>query len=367
MISNRTDFFPRNQTFWLYHGAAMAVILLAQGFIIFSWREQQLFNVVGSLVWVVYLTLALLTFRSHYNNHRWPHLGAGRLIVMALLCSFGISFVVITAMLTSILPFFWSGFSSPEKLLENDTTIATELAKMGVSNFAVTQLYAVSWIFIYIGITTNRRMRETELHNLKLANSLKAAQLSSLASQINPHFLFNSLNNIRFMIHENPNYADNTITALSEILRYSLESERKDKVLLKQEMAVVKRYLEVVSLQLEDRLQLELNVPETLLACQVPPMALHLLVENAVKHGMEHLKVSGVLTIAARDQSDSLLLTVSNPMAANTSAPERNTGTGLANIEQRLRLLYGDAATLVVDKDARAFCVTLILPKEFEE
>jgi len=364
MTASHTDFFSRDRTFWLYHGGAMAVILILQGVFIFSWRDQQLFNVVGSLFWVAYITLALLGFRHLYHKHRWQSLGAGRLIVMALLCSFAIGLVVVSTMLATILPPFWSSIFHPDALLEHDTTIAAELVKLFVGNFAQTQLYAIAWIFIYIGITTNRRMRETELHNLKLANSLKEAQLSSLASQINPHFLFNSLNNIRFMIHENPESADNTITALSEILRYSLESGRKDKVPLEQELAVVKRYLEVVSLQLEDRLQLELSVPEELLACQVPPMALHLLVENAVKHGMEHLKIRGLLSIEARDHGDGLALRVSNPTAENSCAPERNTGTGLANIEQRLRLLYGDAASLTIDKEGRNFSATLTLPKE---
>jgi LytS/YehU family sensor histidine kinase len=121
---------------------------------------------------------------------------------------------------------------------------------------------------------------------------------NQLASQLNPYFLFNSLNNIRFMLHENASLADSNIVALSEILRYALESAQHTKVRLSRELDIVRRYVEIVRAQYEDRLRFTLHAEPAHEACLVPPMALHLLVENAVKHGLDHLRDGGLLAVS---------------------------------------------------------------------
>lgn len=360
----KTYLFPRDRTFWLYHGSALLVTIVIQGLIIWGWRDQQLFNIVGSLLWLPLYTLGVLAFRYQYRKYHWHRMNMARLIILVLIYGLGVGFFVTIMMLLGTLPFFWDTLFTPEFLEQHNLSIGQHISILVISNVLSTQLFASAWMFIYISVTTNRRVREAELDNLKLENSLKEARLTSLTSQLNPHFLFNSLNNIRFMIHENPVHADETITALSEILRYSLESGRKEKVPLEEELAVVQRYLEVMALQLEQRLRVELSVPDALAACLIPPMSLQLLVENAIKHGIEPLKQTGTLTITAAGDHSSLWLTVSNPSPGTSCDPRRNTGAGLTNIEQRLRLLYGDAAQLAVVNDTQTYSVTLTLPKE---
>ncbi len=362
-------FFPRDRTFWLYHCSVLLLICIFQGLSIwaFAWPEHLLFNVLGSLLWLPLYTLGMLSFRYHYRRYNWQRLSMARLIILVLIYAFGVGLFVTLAMLTPTLPFFWDRIISPELLEKHNTTVVQQLSILLIGNVFSTHIFASAWAFIYISVTTNRRARQAELNNLKLENSLKEARLSGLTNQLNPHFLFNSLNNIRFMIHENPVHADNTITALSEILRYSLESGRRDKVPLEQELEIVRRYLNVVTLQLENRLQFRLLIPEALKQCLIPPMALQVLVENAIKHGAENRKENSEVVLTGEDLGGSLKLTVANPYPTKACDSRRNTGTGLANIEQRLRLLYGDKAKISVERSGERFTVSLNLPKETAE
>ncbi len=220
---------------------------------------------------------------------------------------------------------------------------------------------------MYIGITTNRRVQETELNNLKLENSLKEAKLAGLANQLNPHFLFNSLNNIRFKIHENADHADRMITALSDILRYSLEGGKKEKVTLEEEVAITNQYVDILRLQLEDRLNYQLDIASSFLPYLVPPMILQMLVENAFKHGLENIREQSTLRVKCYDQGKSISLSVTNPICSGEDlglpSPE-NTGIGLQNIQQRLNLLYGDNAAIHTKSENKNFVVEIILPKE---
>lgn len=360
-------FFPRDRTFWLYHCSVLLLTSAIQGLSIWAWREHQLFNVVGNLFWLPLYTLGVLSFRFHYRRYYWQRFGMAKLITLVLCYALCAALLVTLAMLMLTLPFFWNQLFSPEMVEKHNIIIEQQLSMLVIGNVLSTHIFISAWIFIYISVTTTRRASQAELTNLKLENSLKEARLSGLTNQLNPHFLFNSLNNIRFMIHENPVHADKTITALSEILRYSLESGRKDKVPLEQELEIVRRYLAVVALQLENRLQFQLVMPEALKQCLIPPMSLQMLMENAVKHGAENRKENSEVVITGEDLGSSLKLTVSNPYPAKACDSRRNTGTGLANIEQRLRLLYGDKAQMSVERTGTHFTVSLNLPKETAE
>jgi LytS/YehU family sensor histidine kinase len=226
------------------------------------------------------------------------------------------------------------------------------------------QLFLCAWSFIYISVTGQRHLRDTEVANLQLQGSLRQAQLDNLASQLNPHFLFNSLNNIRFMLHENARLADSNIVALSEILRYALECGQHTKVRLSRELDIVRRYVEIVRAQHEDRLRFTLHAEQSHQACLVPPMALHLLVENAVKHGLDHLRAGGQLALSVTASGERLQLRVLNDVPPGVTIPSEGAGIGLRNIERRLLLLYGGAAHLLVTRHPTRFEAVLDLPFE---
>ena len=158
------------------------------------------------------------------------------------------------------------------------------------------------------------------------------------------------------------------ITALSEILRYSLESSKKDRVRLEEELIMLDRYIAVIKLQFERRLSFSVSITPTLRSFKVPPMILQLIVENAIKHGFEKLKGGGELKLMGREFDGGALFCIENPKPLHDDSAPRKQGTktGLANIRQRLNILYGRGASLETSTTASTFKVEIILPGEHE-
>lgn len=323
-----------------------------------------MFNVVAGLLWLPLFTLAVLYYRYLYKNRHWNLFGTGKnMLVIFLYSAFG-GFLVTILMFSCTLPFFWHEVTQLDAVVNKQTTSVEVTIQHIIGNGLQTQLFISGWIFTYISITTRQRIKETEITNLRLQNSLKEAQLANLTNQLNPHFLFNALNNIRFTIFESPQHAEAMLTELAELLRYSLESSQKEKVSLEQELTMVNHYLKVMKIQMEDRLSYkeELNPGcENLL---VPPMILQLLVENAIKHGLDQRRHGGTLGLKIAIQENHLLIQVRNDLADSAGKQPRSTGLGLTNIESRLKLLYASDATIKTETTNEEFIVKLQLPLE---
>jgi LytS/YehU family sensor histidine kinase len=268
-----------------------------------------------------------------------------------------------------VAPFFWGHILSNPAILEHKITLAQFMLQVFIGNTIYTQLDLCAWIFLYIAIGSGRRIRESEVSNLRLQNSLKEAQLVNLASQLNPHFLFNAINNIRFTIYEDAEKADTMLTGLSEMLRYSLERSKQDKVRLCEELEIIALYIDLIKVQMEDRLVFSLKVAPSLNNYLIPPMTLQLLVENAVKHGIDKLRHGGRIELTAELAEQQLIFKVNNSCGDNkpllsSEAASNNIGIGLINIQERLRLLYGDKASLHIEQTSNNFSVTLSVPQE---
>lgn len=191
--------------------------------------------------------------------------------------------------------------------------------------------------------------------------ALREAQLNALQAQINPHFLFNSLNSLRGLILENPTAAQDAVTRLSQLMRYSLTQSRRATVPLEEELAAVRDYLAIESIRFEDRLRVAWHIAPGLSQIEVPPMSLQTLVENALKHGIANLPAGGTVEITATHQDHLLTLAVTNPGSLGpTDAP--SLGTGLENIRQRLVLLKGPSARLNLAEVSGHVHATIELP-----
>lgn len=354
---------PSDRKFWLYHSLLLLFITITNGATIIAWGEKRAFDIASHVIWLPAFTFGVLCFRYHCQRYHWQSLKTGLLITIGLAYASLIALGSTAFTLAVTLPHFWDYLFSADFLAKFHTTVSHQLARLVAFGTLSSLLFACTWIFVYLSFLIGVRARQAELDKLKLENGLKQAQISSLNQQLNPHFLFNSLNNIRFLIHESPMLADRTITALSEILRYSLDSGKKTKVTLGEELAVVKRYVEIVSIQLEERLNFQLVVADELLKFLIPPMTLQLLVENAVKHGLEHIRERSTLSVVAEVVAGCLQLTVKNPFNAENE-PRNRSGLGLPNIHQRLHLLYGVKANLKTDVSNAMFVATLTLPRE---
>ncbi|WP_374350774.1 sensor histidine kinase [Chitinimonas sp.] len=356
-------FFPRDARLWLLHGCGMLLIVVTQLLSAWMWGSSLRNDALATLIWVLPYTGCVLGFRYLYLRNGWERLELWRVALLSLLYGTLAGLLIAACVFIATLPLVWPGIVASHAQLPGWKPLHHAL-RLIVGNGLSNQLFVCAWIFIFVSAMANQRARQAELSNLRLQNSLKEAQLSTLASQLNPHFLFNALNNIRFLFQENGRAADGMMTSLSELLRYSLESSRRDKVSLSEELAMVERFIAIMKIQMENRLELTLDVPDALRNCLIPPMVLQLLVENAIKHGLEQLPAGGVLALLVSERDGRLKLFVGNDAPEAPASESPSTGIGLQNIERRLALLYGKAAQMLVTRDTRQFEVELLLPKE---
>ncbi|MBS0663072.1 MAG: histidine kinase [Verrucomicrobia bacterium] len=212
------------------------------------------------------------------------------------------------------------------------------------------------WWCIYFFYHLFDRYNRLQIEQLSLATHVKEAELRALKSQVNPHFIFNSLNSLRALIDEDPSRARQAVTQLANLLRYSLQSGQQETVPFEDELRVVNDYLALEQVRHEERLRLRLDVAPETLQLPIPPMLLQTLVENAVKYGISMSPEGGEIAILARREHGALRLQVTNPGALDGGAEQlarasASTGVGLANAANRLRLLFGDRAQLVLRPD----------------
>jgi hypothetical protein len=221
----------------------------------------------------------------------------------------------------------------------------------------------LGWLVAYFFYHLFERFNRTENERLRLATSQQEAELRALKSQVNPHFIFNSLNSLRSLIEEEPARARLAVTQLANLLRYSLQSSQRETVPLEEELRVANDYLALEQVRYEDRLRLRIDVPPQALALPVPPMLLQTLVENAVKYGIAQRREGGEIAIVARCDGDLLRLQVTNPRAPDASIKmdAESTGVGLRNAAERLRLLFSDRATLQLRLDGPDLVVAEVL------
>ncbi len=204
----------------------------------------------------------------------------------------------------------------------------------------------VYWSLVGVcqAITNFRSSQERERRAAELEARLTSAKLQALRMQINPHFLFNTLNSIAALVYVNPRAADEMLGDLSELLRRSLDSMEEQEIPLAQELEFIGAYLSIEQKRFGDRLRVEQSVPDELRKALVPALILQPLVENAIRHGIEPRRGPGLISIEAKQEDKHLHLIVRDngrgwPGADLNSSGRR--GIGLANTRARLRGLYG--------------------------
>jgi Histidine kinase len=207
----------------------------------------------------------------------------------------------------------------------------------------------IIWLTIYFTAVALREHRSAQFKQSELTRALQLAELRLLKSQLNPHFLFNALNTVRSLIADNPARAQNAVTRLANTLRYSLTSRQDELVTLSQELDIVADYLELESMRFEDRLRIELHIPDDAAGVRIPVMLLQTLVENGIKHGIAELPSGGLLRISAVLQNEILILEVENPRPPARTRMSAHEGIGLHNARDRLRLLFPERASLELD------------------
>ncbi len=203
-----------------------------------------------------------------------------------------------------------------------------------------------------------RRAKERE-------TSLANARLESLRLQLQPHFLFNTLNTISGLVHTEPDRADTVVTALSDLLRLTLETSGERELPLREELRLVEAYLAIMQARFEDRVRARIEIAPDVRDALLPAFLLQPLVENAVHHGLEPLPAGGTVTVRAQRDGDRLKIEVCDDGAGLDPAASRREGVGLGNTRARLRALHGERASLDLrpaPDGARGCIVAVTLP-----
>jgi two-component system LytT family sensor kinase len=202
----------------------------------------------------------------------------------------------------------------------------------------------------------------------RLNEQLARTELIALRAQVNPHFLFNSLNTIASLIPSQPKRAETITVRLANVFRYVLLHTNMPFTSLDEEIGFLRTYLDVERIRFGERLQVEFDTEPSVAYVAIPSLILQPLVENAIKHGIARKVGSSKIVVRTRRSDKSLLMTVEDDGVGSTSAPAENetsTGFGLRNISDRLQTLYGARASFsLADRPSGGSCATLEIPLE---
>ncbi len=193
-----------------------------------------------------------------------------------------------------------------------------------------------------------RRLHEHDRQARELSRQLAEARLQALRMQLNPHFLFNTLNAIATLVHRDPDAADEMIACLSDFLRMTLNAPNVPQSPLRVELEFARRYLDIEKVRFGARLKVEEDLAPECLEVQVPTLVLQPLLENAIRHGIERSEEEGRLELHARHDGPHLVLRVGNSGPNLRDDRSRGGGVGLANTRARLRELHGDLASVTL-------------------
>jgi LytS/YehU family sensor histidine kinase len=222
--------------------------------------------------------------------------------------------------------------------------------------------------FFYGSIQERLRQSEERAHEKEVlaaqAQKLAAeARLNSMAARLHPHFLFNTLNSISSLIVENPSLAEETVGRLATLLRSTLDNTNQTLIPLRQELTMIRDYIAIEKVRFGEKLTSQMNIPENLQVIKVPPISILLLVENAVKHGINPQPAGGELRIAAARRPEGGILVEVQNSGSGFSLAAIPAGRGLDNLVGRLNALFGEKAGIhVLQRDG--WCVVQMMVPE---
>jgi LytS/YehU family sensor histidine kinase len=212
-------------------------------------------------------------------------------------------------------------------------------------------------------IETLETARRTERNVLELQVLARDAELKALRAQIDPHFLFNSLNSVSALTSVDPAAARTMTLMLADFLRMSMAYGALDMIRLEQELTIVQHFLDIEKVRFGGRLLIQTEIGEGTLSVRVPPLLLQPLVENAVNHGIAGIREGGLLRLRTEMRGNSLRVSIMNPADPERIRP-RTEGMGLHIVRQRIQRLYGDRGSLDVQETDESFLVEISLPLE---
>lgn len=294
--------------------------------------------IVGGIIGVVVTSIYRVYLKHNIDTEVFGRKSIIRLLIAFLGCS--LLFYTLDSISTEIYDLYWTRTESELEWIAENTGFFYNIFDIMVTIFG--------WTMIYFVVKFVLEANKNNLRNLELNATLREAQLNTLKGQVNPHFMFNSLNNIRGLMLEDVEKSRDMIGKLSEMLEFAQEKNTIDAIPLNEELEMVENYIALSKIQMEDRLQYVEDIDPDTRNLLIPPMIVQLLVENAAKHGIANIKGGGIISLKIKKEGQVLLITVAN--TGKLRIAKDSTQLGIKNIEQRLHLLHGQKASFSLEE-----------------
>ena len=301
-------------------------------------------------LWCILTPLALwLAWRHPIQSSTWTHAVPFHVLISVLLTSMQLSAEAYIA---------WLHLGKQDSLKAMVAHYLRQHLQIGLVTYwlllGATHFYRI-----------HEQARKRQLRAAQLEARLAEAQIENLRTQLHPHFLFNTLQAVATLIHEDPEGAEDILLRLSELLRVSLDEMRTQEIPLAREMDFLEHYIGIQRRRFGDRLRFDVEIALGALDCAVPTLILQPLVENAVRYGVGKHKESDVVTVRAFQEQERLCLEVANFASSLEDPPERllSRGVGLSNTRGRLEQLYGREQSLrLLNLEPKGVCVQISIP-----
>jgi len=324
-------------------------------FIYASWLKANFYNLMLGTVIGLLLTLLISAYKGQWIGWRSMYFQLLYSIIISL-CITNVIYIPQKYLLFKkqngwlfILVYYISGFIGMFIAIELIYLLRAWLFKeqyhflhwedVRFSSIIVVISCTIIYAYFFQKRGLNAKIQERDLDLMRLSQMKTQAELAALQSKINPHFLYNSLNAIASLIHENPDKAESMTLKLSKLFRYSINQNQEDLVTVKDEIEIVNTYLDIEKVRFEDRINFQVEVDEELLYAKIPRFLIQPLVENALKHGLKDVTDHAGLTITVK-KTDQVEISI-----ADNGVPfpdELEIGYGLQSTYDKLSLLYGN-------------------------
>lgn len=302
---------------------------------------------------VMYILITHL-YRNFANKNRWQDLAIEKLIwrMLIVIPVMGVFFTIVTLSKLYLVRLLF--LSHPgQTFIDFFSLNAAGIFIAGIRLMAI-------WLLAYHLYHYAKREMRLSVENARLELSFKQSQLDNLSAQLNPHFLFNALNNIKSLVYTRPEAAGRAIDLLSELLRSGLYKGSAMLIRLNEEIDLVRDYLELEGLRMEERLTYDLDIDISLSGLMVPRLCIQTLVENAVKHGIALEKQGGKIEVIIHEQHGLVSIRVLNP--GKLQQNKTVAGIGVRNLKERLELSYQHLASFNLYEMDQKVCAEIKIP-----
>jgi two-component system LytT family sensor kinase len=341
--------------FWFFYALLVTMRALVLGFGAQGEMaaRRAVVTVIGIVVtWVFYLALRYFDRRK---------------LLTRILAAFSLAAVFATA--TAVANFYIFNVYDPvgifpdaeyEKYSQEAGFALKQITEDAISRY----FFLSAWAGLYLALSYASEAHRVERRATRLERAAQQAELRSLRYQVNPHFLFNTLNSLSSLVmKDRRDEAEQMIMSLSNFYRTSLTGDPLEEVPLSEEVLLQKLYLDIEGVRFPDRLTTHIDIPDALMQCCVPGLILQPLVENAIKYGVSRTSKPVTITIAAREADDMLHISVSDDGDMPPGTRDGGSGIGLANVRDRLMARYGEDGLIAYGPgEAGGFAVHLTLP-----